>query len=88
MTHQEIYSTLKSILAELTGRRRKNIRARHNLVSDLRFTAGGKSALNVDINKGFAKENSPIHPPLRPSETRSATTVRDLRVLISRRFDS
>ena len=88
MTHQKIYSILKSILAKLTGRKRKDIRARQNLINDLKFTNEGKSTLNVEINDGFADEGCPITPSLLPNETRGANTVRDLRILISKRFGS
>ncbi|MDB2438774.1 hypothetical protein N9W89_08675 [Hellea sp.] len=86
MHYSQIYWTLKSILAKLTGRSSSEIFADQNLVTDLRFTDQGKASLNADINRGFADENFPISPALRPGETRNAATVRDLYKLISKRF--
>jgi len=86
MHNNSIYTTLKAVLADLTGKDESQIFSRNSLRGDLRFNEAGLFALAVDLNRAFRKRGTEIKPPLHGDETRAAETVRALRLLISDRF--
>ena len=86
MNSNKIYSILKSVLSDITGKEKGDIFADDNLRTRLRFTNAGLFSLAVDLNRAFIKENMIIKPQLHGDETAAAQTVRQLRVLISGRF--
>lgn len=86
MNSKKIYAILKSVLADLTGKDKGDIFADDNLRNGLRFTSAGLFSLAVDLNEGFQLEGILINPTLHGDETMEAQTVRDLRILISKRF--
>lgn len=81
-----IYSLLKEYLAIVTNRPKKQINAgmslRGNPPTGLGFTDTGLRQLANRLNAFFGKQGHPLNPPLVPSDTQSAQTVRDLFKLI------
>lgn len=86
MHANSIYAILKTVLANLTGKKRGEIFSDDNLRTKLRFNDVGLFGLSTDLNEAFLREGMRISPSLHGDETKAAQTVYDLRVLISGRF--
>lgn len=87
MHSNSVYAILKGVLSDLTGLPRAKIFSDQDLKSDLKFTPAGLFGLAVNLNKAFAANKQSIKPPLHGDETAAANIVRDLRILISGRFE-
>lgn len=83
---QTIELLVKLVLSRATGTPPNDVRKDHSLQDTYSFSAQGRQNLAFSLTGQFAKNETPIVPPLAPQETQACVTVRDLMNLIKSRF--
>lgn len=79
-------SYVKDVIAEDTGKPKRDIRHAHDLANKYKYDGLSKRALAPKLRAHFASKGDPIPGGLHPSETEKAKTVGDLVLVIQAKF--
>lgn len=80
-------SYVKNVISAETGRRKKDVRHRHDLTAEYGYDGPAKRRLAPKIEKEFRQQGDPIPGGLHPSETGVDKTIGDLVKTAHSKFD-